>query len=270
MERELPIVKIEGTEFLLDVGGLQLVEKGNPENTISIFEMDDNGKGYSFDYNRKSRNIPNIWDRESENITVNLLSLVEMDPQGMADKYGLSLQDIKGKKDFDVMVDSKALEDRLQGRLTTIDIADHTFYVDITMGKLRPKDDFGSKGIVFDDIDHYFDEDKQAYIIPYNPSVHEFREVDADNITKIPRDMILIEFPHERFLDPVGYNRKHGADPIFGLKETSIRSHFTARIVDWKEIGLQDLIDDNRKRLGIDKTEDPPQKNNRRRRGKSI
>jgi uncharacterized protein YlzI (FlbEa/FlbD family) len=34
MERELPIVKLEGTEFLLDVDQLHLREKENPENTI--------------------------------------------------------------------------------------------------------------------------------------------------------------------------------------------------------------------------------------------
>ncbi|MGJ1359996.1 hypothetical protein ACR79K_25155 [Sphingobacterium siyangense] len=35
-----------------------------------------------------------------------------------------------------------------KGMLPTIDIAGHTFYVDIRMDMLRPKDDFLSKGIV--------------------------------------------------------------------------------------------------------------------------
>ena len=39
-----------------------------------------------------------------------------------------------------------------KGMLPTIDIAGHTFYVDIRMDMLRPKDDFLSKGIVFSDI----------------------------------------------------------------------------------------------------------------------
>ncbi|WP_277014328.1 hypothetical protein [Flavobacterium lindanitolerans] len=270
MEKELPVVKIEGTEFLLDVGQLLLIEKGNPENTISFFEMEDNGNGYSFDYNPKGRNIPDIWDRHDENVNVNLLPLVEMDQQGMAEKYGLTVQDLVGKTDFDVMVDSKALEERLRGRLTTIDIADQIFYVDIPMGKLRPKDDFASKGIVFDDIDHCFDEEREMYLITYNPAKHEFEEVYGDEIIEVPKDLILIEFPHERFLDPVGYNRKHGADQLFGLKETSIKPHFTARIAEWKEVGLHELINENRKRLGLDKGDDPPKYGKRQRKGKGI
>lgn len=270
MEKELPVVKIEGTEFLLDVGQLLLIEKGNPGNTISFFEMDDNGNGYSFDYSRQRRNMPYPWDKQDETVTVNLLPLVEMDPRGMAEKYGLTVQDVKGKNDFEVMVDGKALEERLRGRLTTIDIADQIFYVDIPMGRLRPKDDFASKGIVFDDIDHCFDEEREMYLITYNPAKHEFQEAYVDEIIEVPKDLILIEFPHERFLDPIGYNRKCGADQLFGLKETSIKSHFTARIAKWKEVRLHEIINENRKRLGIDKADDPHKYGKRQKRGKGI
>ncbi len=39
-----------------------------------------------------------------------------------------------------------------KGMLPTLDIAGHTFYVDLRMNKLRPKDDFISKGIDFTEI----------------------------------------------------------------------------------------------------------------------
>lgn len=270
MERELPTIKIEGTEFLLDVGQVLLIEKDNPENTISFFEMRDKGNGYSFDYNRKSHNIPAPWDRAEDNVRIELLQLIEMDPYGMAKKYGLPLKDIHGKSDLDVMVDSRALEQRLKGRLTTVDIVGHIFYVDIPMDKLRPKDDFLSKGIPFKDIDHYFDDEEQKYIIPYNPEKHEFQEIDTENLVEFPKDLLLIAFPGEWHLDPIGYNRKHGQDLMSGLKETSISPHFVAKIMDWKEIGIQDIIDENRERLGIKKTGEPPQKHNRQKRGRGI
>lgn len=56
-----------------------------------------------------------------------------------------------------------------KGLLPTIDIAGHTFYVDLRMDKLRPKDDFLSQGIVFSDIENYFDDTTDSYTIPYNP-----------------------------------------------------------------------------------------------------
>ncbi|QQT46049.1 Uncharacterised protein [Sphingobacterium multivorum] len=267
---EKPIIKIEGTEFLLDVDHFHLREKENSENTISFFEMDDEGHGYSFEYNRLSRNMPDPWDPKAEITTVRLLQLVEMDPEGMALKYGMAVEDLKGMTDFDLMVDQKALEGRLKGRLTTVEIAGHTFYVDIPMDMLRPKDDFLSKGIVFKAIDHYCSEDGNVYTIPYNPIRHEFQELDYDNLTEFPKDLIAIEFPSERYLDPIGYNRKHGWDLLDRLKETTIRSHFTARIVDWKETGLQETIDQNRKRLGMEGMEKKTQKSVRQRKGRRI
>ncbi|QRY55577.1 hypothetical protein [Sphingobacterium siyangense] len=270
MGRELPIVKIEGTEFLLDVDKVQLREKENPGNIISFFEMDDEGQAYRFEYNRKSRNLPEPWDHSADITTVRLLQLVELDPEGMCLKYGLSAEDIKGKTDFELMVDQKALQERLQGRLTTVDIVGHTFYVDIPMDRLRPKDDFLSKGISFSEIDHYYSEEERVYAIPYNPERHEFQELDYDNLTEFPKELIVVEFPNERVLDPVGWNRKHLDSLLEGLKETPVYSHFIAKIVEWKETGLQETIDHNRKRLGMDGHGEKIQKNSRQRKGRGI
>ena len=62
-----------------------------------------------------------------------------------------------------------------KGILPTLDIAGHTFYVDLRMNKLRPKDDFISKGIDFTEIKDYYDRDRRAFVIPYNPTKREFQ-----------------------------------------------------------------------------------------------
>lgn len=136
-----------------------------------------------------------------------------------------------------------------KGVLPTIDIAGHTFYVDIRMDMLRPKDDFLSKGIVFDEIDHYFSEERNAYLIPYDPKKHEFRELDYDNLVSIPKDLIAVEFPFQKELDLIGWNRKGGWDIKEDLKPTGIKLHFEAKIVPWKETYINDIIKDNLDRL---------------------
>lgn len=84
-------------------------------------------------------------------------------------------------------INRKAYDLRVnQGMLPIIDIAGHTFYVDIRMDMLRPKDDFLSKGIVFSDIVTYYNVDKRTYTIPYNPKTHEFQEPDYRNIKEPP------------------------------------------------------------------------------------
>ncbi len=194
--RELPVINIEGTDFIVDVNNLQLTQKSNPENVIPISEMDETKNGYTFQYDRMSRNIAifDMW----ENITVKIPEFVVLDPVGMAQKYGLNVEEVKVKTDFDLMIDQEALDNRISGQLPSIDISGHIFYVDIKMGKLRPKDDFESKGIVFDKISEYYDQDRRVYAIPYNPIKHEFQEIDYLTITELPKNLIAVEIPTDR------------------------------------------------------------------------
>lgn len=48
MERELPTINIEGTDFVVDVNKLELREKADPINIIPFEDMRDVGDGYTF------------------------------------------------------------------------------------------------------------------------------------------------------------------------------------------------------------------------------
>lgn len=248
MKRQLPVYNIEGTDFIVDVANLQLQEKANPENVIPVSDMRDVGDGYVFDYSPKEKNIPVLFSDDTDVRTVKIPELVQLDAIGMAEKYGFSANSIQGKTDFELMVDQQALGRRLMGQLPTVDIAGHTFFVDIRMDMLRPKDDFLSNGIVFSQIQHYYDDIQEMYVIPYNSVKHEFQELDHHNITAIPKELMAISFPHESRLDPVGFNRKCGVDETDGLKETNLKSHFEAKVIDWKETGIEETIQENIKR----------------------
>lgn len=243
-KRELPVLNIQGTDFIVDVVKFELREKGNEKNVISFKDMTDFGEGYSFEYCRETKNIPGLYQKSD--VLVEIPEFVRLDPVGMAQKYGLTIEEVKSKTDFDLMVDQYAFDMRVnKGRLPTLDIAGHTFYVDIRMDMLRPKDDFFSKGIVFDKIDHYFSEERNAYLIPYDPKKHEFRELDYDNLLSIPKDLIAVEFPFQRVLDPIGWNRHGGWDIKDDLKQTGVKGHFTAKEVPWQQTYIVDIIKDN-------------------------
>lgn len=134
-----------------------------------------------------------------------------------------------------------------RGLLPTIEIAGHTFYVDLQMGKLRPKDDFHSKGIVFSDIERYYDLEQRTYTIPYNPKTHQFEEPDYLNIKEFPKDLIAVRFPSERLLDRIGWNRKYGFEITHGLAKNGLKLEFVAKNVPWKKTFLADLIKSNLK-----------------------
>ncbi|WP_316795481.1 hypothetical protein [Pedobacter agri] len=244
MERELPELNIEGTDFLVDVQKLELREKANPENIIAFEEMRDFFDGYSFQYSKAEKNIPSTFSEDT--LTVTIPAFVKLDPAGMAVKYNMA--DLTGKTDFEVMVNQEAFDRRVnKGELPTMDIAGHTFYVDLRMDKLRPHDDFISKGIVFEEIDHYYSDEINAYIIPYNPKTHEFQELNYEKISAFPKDLIAVQFPSQRNLDPIGWNRLGGWELEDGLKQTGLKSHFKAETIPWDQTWLKEIIKINYK-----------------------
>lgn len=250
MERELPTIEIEETVFIVDVNKVELREKANPNNFISFFKMLDAGDGYVFDYSHKEKNIPLFVDYNDVNVKIP--ELVSLDPVGMAQKYNLDLKNIEGKTDFELMVDQDALDKRVnKGMLPVVDIAGYTFYVDMRMDMLRPKDDFTSKGIVFSDIKYCFNRDTETYLIPYNPKTHEFQEIDYDNIISLPKDLIAIKFKHEADMDRVGWNRHHGDDPKAGLKEHNVKMQYKAKVVPWEKTLLPQIITENVKQMQL-------------------
>jgi hypothetical protein len=172
-------------------------------------------------------------------------------------------------------INRKAYDLRVnQGMLPIIDIAGHTFYVDIRMDMLRPKDDFLSKGIVFSDIVTYYNVDKRTYTIPYNPKTHEFQEPDYRNIKELPQDLIAVRFPSERSLDRIGWNRMDGFELNRGVVMSDFRMRFTAKTIPWKKTFLVGLIERNmrsEKRLAeINEKRQPIEPKPRKRKGRKM
>ena len=131
MERKMPTYKIEGAEFIVDTGKYELREVGNPANTISFHDMIDTGSYYSFQFDKKENKMLTPFKPITQDtVTVRVPQLVELDPIGMAEKYGLSVADLNGKSDFDIMINSKLLNERKNGILPTIRIAGHEFIID--------------------------------------------------------------------------------------------------------------------------------------------
>lgn len=244
----LPHIDLKGTDFFVDVTRFQLIEMYDSKNIIPFQKMLDYGDYYIINYNDA---IKNVSDYPGKNDTEILMKqFVDLDPDGMAMKYGITVDEVKKKTDFDFMVDQKEFDLRVnQGKLPTIDINGHLFYVDIRMNKLRPKDDFSSSGIVFSDIQDYFSEEQNSYLIPYDAKRREFRELDFENLTSIPADLIAIKFPFQDVLDPIGWNRGLGWDIKENLKHIGVQGHFTAKVVDWKHTYLVDIIKDNLERM---------------------
>lgn len=247
--RVLPEFEISGTEFLVDLERMELRDKYDFRNTISLkYDISVSDNGYRFKYHLQSRNLPEARQvilEDPEIIEVEMPELARLDPEGMAKKCGVSLETVKASSDFELLVDQQMLEQRLKGKLVTIDIAGHDFYVDHMARSLRPHDDFSTMGISFDKMYAYSTDSGDQFIIPYNPKTHELEQY-ANDITEIPSHLILVEIAHPRLMDPVGYNRVHRRNELEGVQLIGVREHFVARLVDWKEIYADRLVARNK------------------------
>lgn len=246
MENELPIYTDPdyGIEFVIDVDKFEFREKANPDNRYTLSDMIDFGEeGYRFSH----------FDKSSGNdLSITPPQFVTLAPQQMAEKYHKAVEEIFLLTDFELMVDQEAWTRRIKnGQLPSIEIHGHIFYADARINLLRPKDDFSTMGISFDELDSYFVEDKNTYAFPYDPKTHAIANLDWDKILEYPKDQIFVEIPQVRILDPVGWNRRWGWGETEGIKETGLRLEFQAETVPWHQFGIGELIAENRSKQPI-------------------
>lgn len=94
MERKLPIAEIAGTSFYVDVLREELRQTDDASNRISFNELSESKGGYSFIYDKKTKNVPeeNTEDNAGHLVKVTLPALMELDPVGIAEKYGIPIE----------------------------------------------------------------------------------------------------------------------------------------------------------------------------------
>lgn len=177
--------------------------------------------------------------------------LVKLDPEGMSEHYRFPLSQLKGKSDYEVIVNQRLVERRLAGKLPELNIMGHTFYVDVRMGALRPKDDFSTAGISFREIDEFFDFEKTEYRFSYHPDSHTFRVPDLGSLIEVPKDIFLITIPHKGALDPIGFARERGLDMRQILRKEPPYEPMKAQIIPWEETKLEERIISNRAAKGL-------------------
>src|SRR4051794_5319953 len=98
MERKLPIIEIEGTQFIVDIINEELREKDRPENILDIKKMSYMGlnKGYSFYYDVEIRNYPKDLPFSDDDFKkIDIQDFSKIDPYGMALKYNTSVEKVK-------------------------------------------------------------------------------------------------------------------------------------------------------------------------------
>lgn len=264
--RVLPTYEIHGTEFIVDVNRLELREKANPKNTIPLSDMEENAvRGYRFWYSPKTKSLTSYSEREAK--YTEIPDFVELDPTGMAKKHGISEDRMAEMDDFKLMVDQDAFDKIAhKGIMPTIDIAGHTFYIDLPKDKLHPKDDIWSRGILFSELHYYYSQKENTFTIPYNKLTRTFQEVSPD-AKEIPEGLIVVQLPGKRLLDPIRQNKAGGLNNSDFLKKKGVRLHFEARVIPWLHTRFAETVKMNNASEARAEPKQKPQEGKRRSRG---
>lgn len=191
MKEERPVIEINGVEFLVDVDYGLYREKTDPEKFISPALLEDAGTHYLLKLpGQRELSIP---------------YMVKSDPEGISDKYGIPVKDLP-ETDRELKCNPELVADRLQGRLPTIELEGHTFFVDFRLRVLRPKDDFSTMGIELDGLP--LNESGTGFQFLYDPKTHT--EVVYDKYRgEIPRGTVPLEIPAGTMLDPIAVIMAH-------------------------------------------------------------
>jgi len=140
------------------------------------------------------------------------------------------------------------VKERLTGKLPVIEVMGHTFFVDIRMGVIRPKDDFSTLGVKFDDMEE--DAKGMRYFL-YNPNTHSIANIDLDRIKKIPTNVFPVKIPNEMDMDPIGFARNYGLDiDAFLLKHPPL-DNLKAEVIDWNDTVFPGIVKGNNRKQDI-------------------
>ena len=270
------LILIAGIGFYVDTQR-QVLKHANDRNNIILFtDLKDEGVYYSLLLDTATQKIRN--GLESFNggndklkqviIPKDLLS----NSLVMDDLFAKAFNQVSFTKGWNLMIADTRLQERLSGVLPTIDIAGHSFFVDLRLNSLRPKDDLTTRGIEYTELQRFPSPDGENYWFPYDSRTHRITEIDLEKLTSIPADLLLIELPDIGKLDPVGYAQKRGLDFQSYLTENPMYAQQIAKVVSWNKTALPEIIEKNKtKERSSLKAENPNQDIQRvKRKGRGI
>ena len=267
--RKLPEIIRGGKTFIVDVAFAEIVQKGRPEHYLSLLDMIDMGDHYKFDHDNPPRILEEIFKHEKDWLDITIPHMCEMDPEGVAIKYGLKV-DALPKKDSQLTCSSVRIRERLvQGKLPIIKIRSEEYFVDWRMQELRLTTDF-SKNIDLSQLPTTLKGDK--FLMFYD--IQSKKEVKIpDDVTALPKNVVLVVIQSELWLDPISAARQLDLNPLTFVDRYPLQFNLTARTYPISQSWIPYLIKENLKDAAALKQKPEPIKQNikpKRRKGKSL
>jgi len=253
---DMPVRKIEGTDFLVDVSRGELRQIDRPDNTISFGDMTDKGTHYELLYDKGIKNIPKAYTRNSMVVKVNLLPMTQLHPEGMAAVYGVRRTGIEQRKDADIIRNNKLYKERLDGKLPTIEVLGRTYDVHIDIGQLRAH----QKGVRDIDLRQFELDDEGKLKALFDLRKDKVATLNLERLTELPKEVVMLVLPGPSELDPVGTAIKYSMPSNSLIHRYPINPALKAQVIPLEQTTVARIVKLNQQGA----PEKPDQKVNRR------
>lgn len=251
MNSERKDIVIYNEPFCFDAATDCLVHQSVPSFRIPFSHLKDMGDSYFLPFYPHFRNTTYLDGNPYGVLSWRVPPRVELDPEGMAKKYGVRLEVIGRMSDFEVMVNQDEYNLRMLGELPTVRIIDREFIADLRKYELREKSKFKNTGISYHEMNQYrgydvMSKEPDKVWFPYHPETGTISDILFRKLEVIPSDVLLIELPGEKVLDPVNYARANKEDVKAFLKLNPIQGfYFEAKVIPWEKTSLPEIIREN-------------------------
>lgn len=241
-----PMFSIGTTHFIVDIDKQVLREFQRPENEISfIRDMQDRQTYYELRYDPRINSVAHEHLPDNQVQIIHVPQMTELDLQNMSLKYSYPVEQLKGKPDFDVIVDQEALALRHKGMLPRINISGEAFVIDLRMQELRHAEHFYP---ILNLRSFDLTNDGGNYEAYYHPILKQTVQLDR-KILELPEYIFRIRIPNEIGLDPVSTALMYGMDERELLRRYPIQKDLKAEIIPLSETNIPAMIQRNRETL---------------------
>ncbi|WP_293299830.1 hypothetical protein [Pedobacter sp. UBA4863] len=229
---KLPLHEIKGTKSYIEINSQSLIEKEDPSNIILFSDMRDHGTHYTMCYHPGYRNWPCELDPPAESSTITIPPLTVLDPEGMAKKYGVSIESLKAMTDLELLNPNyNGFLERVSGKLPEIDINGERFIVDLQNGELRSVEDQKCV-LLIKDLEPGFLDNDFSYSFRYDPIK---RGVINNDMPVSNKQIIKVALPPTIELDPVWVARSMGLPDKEFIRDYPIKKELKARVERLRE-----------------------------------
>jgi len=135
------------------------------------------------------------------------------------------------------------IQERLEGKLPVIKIAEHNFVFDLQRKELTPEKFRMSDPRL--KLEHMRTLDKGLRFL-FDTITLGHGVMPQGMITDFPRDLLVVQIPFSAVLDPIGFALHNNINYLDLLKIIPLRDKYEAKIIPWEKTRYTRLIEENR------------------------